>query len=180
MKIKKMFFLAIYYGFAYYLPATNANWLGRIGGGRNWCFRHIVKRCGRPINIESHAHFGNGFGIEIGNHSCIGIHCHVPNDIKIGDNVMMGPYTYILDNVTHDMSKIPTGRTIKINGRTIIGDDVWIGRQVIFTPCKHVGNHVVIGAGSVVSKNVPDNVIVAGNPIRVIRQRWDFSKGKDI
>lgn len=33
MKIKKMFFLAIYYGFAYYLPATNANWLGRIGGG---------------------------------------------------------------------------------------------------------------------------------------------------
>ena len=108
-------------------------WGGAI---RNFCFRRIVKKCGSPINIESHAHFGNGLGIELGNHSCIGIKCHVPKD-------------------------------------------VWIGRQVLFTPCKSVGNHVVIGAGSVVSKNIPDNVIVGGNPVRIIRQRWNFENDEE-
>lgn len=141
---------------------------------RNWCFRHIAKQCGKHVNIESHAHFGTGFGIEVGDYSGIGINCHVPNDIKIGNHVMMGPNTFILDNCTHDMSVIPTGKVIPLSGRTIIGDDVWIGRQVLFTPCKHIGSHVVIGAGSVVSKDVPDNVIVAGNPIQIIRKRWNF------
>lgn len=180
MKIKKYFYLALYYGFAYYLPPTNSGRFGKIGGAiRNFCFRRIVKKCGSPINIESHAHFGNGSGIELGNHSCIGIKCHVPNDIKIGDHVMMGPNTFILDNCTHDLSVLPTGTIIPIIGRTIIGNDVWIGRQVLFTPCKSVGNHVVIGAGSVVSKNIPDNVIVGGNPVRIIRQRWNFENDEE-
>lgn len=91
MTIKKIFWLSLYYGFAYYLPATNSNYLGKIGGKlRNLCFRKIVKKCGNPINIESHAHFGKGFNIEMGDHSCLGINCHVPNDIIIGDHVMMG------------------------------------------------------------------------------------------
>lgn len=176
MNITKLFWLSIYYGFAYYLPPTNKNILGKFGGKiRNICFRNIAKKCGTPINIESHAHFGKGFGIELGNHSCLGINSHVPNDIKIGDHVMMGPNVYILDNITHDLSVIPTGKTIPIKGRTVIGNDVWIGRQVLFTPCKQVGNHVVIGAGSVVSKNIPNNVVVAGNPIRIIRARWNFT-----
>lgn len=181
MTIKKIFWLSLYYGFAYYLPATNSNYLGKIGGKlRNLCFRKIVKKCGNPINIESHAHFGKGFNIEMGDHSCLGINCHVPNDIIIGDHVMMGPNVYILDNCTHDLSVIPTGGIIPIEGRTIIGNDVWIGRQVLFTPCKTIGNHVVIGAGSVVSNNIPDNIIVAGNPIRFIRNRWDFNSNPEI
>lgn len=58
MKIKKYFYLALYYGFAYYLPPTNSGRFGKIGGAiRNFCFRRIVKKCGSPINIESHAHF---------------------------------------------------------------------------------------------------------------------------
>lgn len=180
MGIKKLFFLSVYYGFAYYLPPTNTNFIGKLGGRlRNLCFKNIVKRCGKSINIESHAHFGLGFGIELGDNSCIGIHCHVPNDIKIGNHVMMGPYTFILDNCTHDLSVLPTGPIIPLNGRTVIGDDVWIGRQVLFTPCKHVGNHVVIGAGSVVSKDILDNVIVAGNPIKIIRLRWNFEKNEE-
>lgn len=92
---------------------------------------------------------------------------------------MMGPNTFILDNCTHDLSVLPTGKIIPIIGRTIIGNDVWIGRQVLFTPCKSVGNHVVIGAGSVVSKNIPDNVIVGGNPVKTIRQRWNFENDEE-
>lgn len=88
---------------------------------------------------------------------------------------MMGPKCYILPNDTHDISKLDIpmqqqGRIVK-PGRTEIGNDVWIGRQVLFTGGKHVGNHVVIGAGSVVSKDIEDYAVVGGNPIKVIRYR---------
>ena len=65
---------------------------------------------------------------------------------------------------------IEQGSTI-LKNRTIIGDDVWIGRQCLFTPCKQIGNHSIIAAGSVVCKNIPDNVIAGGNPIKIIRNR---------
>lgn len=174
--IKKYFFLILYYGFAYYLPPTNANVFGKWGGAiRNWCFRNIAKKAGNPINIESHAHFGNGSEIELGNHSCIGIHCYVPNDIKIGDHVMMGPHCYIMQNYTHkhDRVDIPIGwqGMERIKRRTEIGDDVWLGRQVLMMAGKHIGNHSIIAAGAVVCKDVPDYVIAGGNPIKVIKER---------
>lgn len=176
MKLKTYFWLATYYGFARYLPpSSKTKPLGMLGHKlRSVCAHQLFKKCGSNINIEHMAYFGKGHGIEIGNNSGIGIHCHVPNDIYIGENVMMGPHCYILDNVTHnfdrtDIPMIEQGSSI-INGRTIIGDDVWIGRQCLFTPCKHIGNQSIIG-GSVVCKNIPPKVIAAGNPIRIIRNR---------
>lgn len=88
---------------------------------------------------------------------------------------MMEPKCYILSNDTHDISRLDIpmqqqGRIIK-PGRTVIGNDVWIGRQVLFTGGKHIGNHVVIGAGSVVCKDIEDFTVAGGNPIRIIRYR---------
>ena len=87
----------------------------------------------------------------------------------------MGPKCYILPNDTHNISRLDIpmqqqGRMRK-PGRTIIGNDVWIGRQVLFTGGKKIGDHVVIAAGSVVCKDVEDYAIVGGNPIKVIRYR---------
>mgnify|MGYP001159110111 FL=1 len=173
----KYFWLVLYYGFAYHLPATYS--LGKIGlfSGHlhRFIFKRIAKKCGHHVNIERHAFFGKGFDIELGNYSDLGIDCHVPNNIKIGDYVMMGPKCYILPNDTHDISRLDIpmqqqGRIIK-PGRTVIGNDVWIGRQVLFTGGKHIGNHVVIGAGSVVCKDIEDYAVVGGNPIRIIRYR---------
>jgi maltose O-acetyltransferase len=173
----KYFWLVLYYGFAYHLPATYS--LGKIGlfSGhlRRFIFKRIAKKCGHHVNIERHAFFGKGFDIELGNYSDLGIDCHVPNNIKIGDYVMMGPKCHILSNHTHNTSRldIPMQQQGKIEkpGRTIIGNDVWIGRQVLFTGGKHVGNHVIIGAGSVVCKDIEDYAVVGGNPIRIIRYR---------
>ena len=173
----KYFWLALYYGFAYYLPSTYS--FGKIGlySGylRRFIFKHIAKKCGHHVNIERHAFFGKGFDIELGNYSDLGIDCHVPNNIKIGNYVMMGPKCYILPNDTHDTSRLDIpmqqqGRIMK-TGRTIIGNDVWIGRQVLFTGGKNIGDHVVIGAGSVVCKDVESFAILGVNPIRVIKYR---------
>lgn len=176
MTLKRTFFLFLYYGFARFFPPTNSCYIGRIGGKlRNTCARHLFKKCGNNINIEFMADFGKGNNIEIGNNSGIGIHCHVPNNIYIGDNVMMGPYVYFLDNITHQFNRtdipiIQQGHKV-IKTRTIIENDVWIGRQCIIGGGKRIGNHSIIGAGSVVFKDIPSSVIAVGNPVRIIKNR---------
>lgn len=174
--MKKKFFLCLYYGFARYLPSSHGNILGKMGGGlRNLCARNLFAYCHPTANIEHMAYFGSGRGIEIGRRSGIGKHCRVPNNIKIGDNVMMGPRCWILDTDTHrhDRIDIPMIDQGKFNSgkRTEIGDDVWIGRECLIIGGKKVGSHTIIGARSVVSKDVPDYVIAAGNPIRVVKDR---------
>ena len=57
-----------------------------------------------------------------------------------------------------------------------IGDNVWLGGNTVVCPGVHIGNNVVIGAGSVVTKDIPDNVCAAGNPCRVIREITDADK----
>ena len=67
--------------------------------------------------------------------------------------------------------------TTLVNGILNIGSDVWIGANAIITPsCKKIGNGSVIGAGSIVTKDVPDYAIVAGNPAKIIRYRFDATK----
>lgn len=153
MKNKRFFFLLLYYGVARYLPASGKPILGRVGKWlRVFCCRRLFKRCGRDINIEHMASFGDGHSVEIGDCSNIGIHCHVPNDILIGNYVMMGPYCFILDNMTHNFSRIDTPMMFqgmsRVNRRTVIGDDVWMGRQCLMIAGKHIGNQVVIGGGA--------------------------------
>lgn len=176
MLITRFFYLAFYYGFAQFLPPSDMKYIGKIGKiSRRYCAKKIFKYCGQNVNIEHRAFFGKGYNIEIGDNSGIGIHCHVPNDIKIGDNVMMGPHCHFMDNSIHgferlDIPMIQQG-VYRKKGRTEIGNDVWIGRQCLITPCKKIGNHTVIGGGSVVCKDVPDSVVAGGNPIKIIRYR---------
>ena len=54
--------------------------------------------------------------------------------------------------------------------KIIIGNDVWIGGNVAILPGVTIGDNVVIGAGTVVNKNVPDNVVIAGNPFKIIKE----------
>ena len=174
--MKKKFYLCLYYGFARFLPASHVNILGRMGGRiRNLCARHLFAYCHPSANIEHMAYFGSGKGIEIGNRSGIGKNCRVPNNIKIGDNVMMGPKCWIFDTATHrhdrvDIPMIDQGREDS-GKRTIIGDDVWIGRECLIIGGKTIGSHTIIGARSVVSKDIPDYVVAAGNPIRIVKER---------
>ena len=182
MRLKRLFFLILYYGLARYLPASNVPWSFGSGKLRRLCARNLFKECGKNINIERGAYFGSGRFIEIGNNSGIGINCHVPNDIIIGNDVMMGPNCFFLERLTHnfDQIDIPVREQglSQVPKRTIIGNDVWIGRQVLFMAGKCIGNHTIIGAGSVVSKDIPEYVVAVGNPIRVIRDRQEITNKK--
>jgi virginiamycin A acetyltransferase len=126
------------------------------------------------------------YGLTIGAYSYGG--CFVPGQFPRG--VTIGRYVSIADGVSvllrnHPLDRLST-HPFFFNRRLgylpkdamtfttlAIGDDVWIGERVIFTPgCNRVGTGAVIGAGAVVTKDVPDFAIVGGNPARLIRYRF--------
>ena len=88
--------------------------------------------------------------------------------VTIGDYVMIGP-NVLISTVGHPLS--PKGRRehIGICKPVIIGNDVWIGGNAVILPGVTIGSNVVVGAGAVVTKDVPDNCVVAGVPARVIK-----------
>ena len=89
--------------------------------------------------------------------------------VVIGDHVMIGPNT-LITTVGHPLD--PVGRRAKLGQASPvrIGDDVWLGGNVVILPGVTIGNNVVVAAGAVVSKSIPDNRIAGGVPACVIRQ----------
>lgn len=88
--------------------------------------------------------------------------------VTIGDYVMIGP-NVLISTVGHPLS--PKGRRehIGICKPVTIGNDVWIGGNAVILPGVTIGSNVVVGAGAVVTKDVPDNCVVAGVPARVVK-----------
>ncbi|WMY74649.1 maltose acetyltransferase domain-containing protein [Buttiauxella selenatireducens] len=118
-----------------------------------------------PIRVAygSHTHIGNNF---YGNFNFV-----VVDDatVTIGDNVMVAP------NVTISTAGHPIAPEIRITGQQFslpvtIEDNVWLGTGVIINPGVTIGRNSVIGAGSVVTKSIPANVVAAGVPCRVLRE----------
>ena len=165
----RIFFLLLYYCFAQWLPNVDTKFWGKPSNYiRVLCVRKIFDYVGKNVNIGRRAYFGSGYDIRIGNRSNIGPYCNLPSNIHIGEDVIMGPNNFFFGSFTHcinDTSRpmIEQG-LIKLNGRTIINDDIWIGLDCIFMPNIEIKSHSVIGARTVVTKNVPEWVIFAGNP----------------
>ena len=174
ISIRQSICLVLYYSLLRYLPASTNFLIGNICRKLRYnCCKQIFKYCGKNVNIERNSLFGSGVNLCIGNNSGLGINCVVPSDIIIGDNVMMGPNCYIFStNHAFDRIDIPMiqqGRTIR--KQTIIEDDVWIGRNVIFTPGRLVKKGSIIGAGCVLSKDFAEYSIIGGNPSQLIKNR---------
>lgn len=109
----------------------------------------------------------------LGDNSGIGVDCKLYGKVTLGDNVMMGSECYICAyNHNTKRTDIPMNQQgIGEEREVVIGNDVWIGSRVTILPGVHIGNGVIIGASSVVTKDVPDYVVVAGNPARVCKER---------
>ena len=95
--------------------------------------------------------------------------------IRIGDNCMFGP-NVSLYTAGHPIHPATRNSGYEYGKEITVGDNVWIGGSVTILPGVHIGNNVVIGAGSVVSSDIPDMTVAVGNPCRVIRQITDEDK----
>lgn len=167
-------FLIIYYGFAYYLPDSYIPVVGKLSNSlRVWCCKHIFKKCGNIVTINRKAYFGNGSNIEIGDDSGLGANCRIPNNIIIGNHVMIAPDLLIFRN-NHNYSdpEKPIGHQgISESEPVILGNNLWIGQRVIINAGQTVADGTVIAAGSVVTKSFPENSVIGGNPARLIKPR---------
>lgn len=113
-----------------------------------------------PIEIVSH----KGARVSIGDHTFInyGSSISAYKGVKIGQHCLLGHYTFLLDSNEHEVPMAPAP--------IVIGDHVWIGSHVTILPGVSIGDHVAVGAGSVVTKSIPPHCLAVGNPARVIRQ----------
>lgn len=108
----------------------------------------------------------------IGNRSELGTRCLIQANVHLGDDVIMGPDVKIYSrNHKFDRLDIPIGQQGKNYYQTFIGNDVWLGANVIVTAGCKVGNHAIIAAGAVVTQDIPDYAIAGGVPAKIIKYR---------
>ncbi|MBU3073114.1 sugar O-acetyltransferase [Clostridium estertheticum] len=133
--------------------------------------RDILSKAGVDIHIEAPFHCDYGKNIEIGNCFYANYNCTILDvgKVIIGNNVQFAPNVslYTAGHPIHPDSR-NSGYEYGIG--ITIGDNVWLGGNVVVNPGVHIGNNVVIGSGSVVTKDIPNNVIAVGNPCKVIRE----------
>lgn len=127
---------------------------------------HGVSLVGTVVPVELGT-YTNG-RIEIGDHTFInyGSSITARTSVKIGSHCFLGHYTFIMDNDQHDVVR---HTTLPPSAPVIIEDHVWIGSKAVILPGVRIGRHAVIGAGSIVTNDVPPRCVVAGNPARVLR-----------
>ena len=130
---------------------------------------------GRKSVVESYCCINNAVGdVTIGDQTRIGIHCTVIGPVCIGNNVNLAQGITVTA-LNHNFKD--TTRRIDEQGIStkpvVISDDVWIGANAVILPGVTIGRHVVVAAGAVVTKDVPDNCVVGGVPTKVIKQLAD-------
>ena len=133
--------------------------------------KRILGKTGDEVYIEPPFHCDYGYNIEVGENFYANYNLVILDvgKVRIGKNVMFAPNVsiYTAGHPVHPDSR-NSGYEYGID--ITIGDNVWIGGNVCVLPGVKIGDNVVIGAGSVVTKDLPDNVIAVGNPCRVIRK----------
>ena len=126
---------------------------------------------GENVDIEDTFNCDNGKNIFIGN-NFVGNYNLTILDVKevyIGNDVMIGPNTTIT-TVGHPISPKGRRQRLAVASEVRIGNDVWIGANVCVLPGVTIGDNVIIGAGAVVNKDIPDNSMAAGVPAKVIKK----------
>ena len=131
-------------------------------------FAQIGENC--YIEPPFHANWG-GKNIYFGKNVYANFNLTMVDDTKIfvGDNVMFGP-NVVISSATHPISPELRIKQAQYNSSIHIGDNVWIGASVVVLPGVKIGNNSVIGAGSVVTKDIPNNVVAVGSPCKILRE----------
>ena len=138
---------------------------------RQQLIRKIVNSIGEKFTIEQPFHCDYGYFITIGENFYANYNLTILDTAKvtIGDNVFVGPNVNIYA-ATHPLDVKRRNQNLEKGIPVTIGNNVWIGGNVTILPGVSIGDNTVIGGGSVVSRDIPANVLAVGNPCRVIKE----------
>lgn len=134
--------------------------------------KEVFAECGENNYIElpfranwggHHLHFGSGIYVNF-NLTLVD-----DGHIYVGDKVMFGP-NVVITTANHPIDPELRAKGLQYNKDVYIGENAWIAANVVILPGVHIGKNTVIGAGSVVTKDIPDGVVAVGNPCRVLRE----------
>ncbi|BDP82953.1 chorismate mutase [Enterococcus faecium] len=137
---------------------------------RSQLLKETFGRTGKNIYMEPVINFDYGYNIFVGENFYANFNCTFldVSTIEIGDNCMFAPNVQLY-TATHPLHPVKRNSGLEYAKPIKIGNNVWLGGGVIVTPGVTLGDNVVVGAGSVVTKSFPDNVVIAGNPARIIK-----------
>jgi len=138
---------------------------------RDAILRQMLGAVGQNVIVWPPFYFTYGKNTHLGDYVFFNYMCVIldNNEVRIGNHVMIGPAVQIY-TAAHDLQAETRNQGWEVAKPITIEDNVWIGGGAILLPGVKIGRNAVVGAGAVVSRNVPANTIVAGNPARVIRE----------
>lgn len=141
------------------------------GEKRSEILRQVLAECGENCYIEPPFYANWGCNVHVGKDFYANFHLTAVDDtdIFIGDNVMIGP-NVTLATAGHPIAPELREQVYQFNQPIRIGDRVWLGAGCIVLPGVTIGNDTVIGAGSVVTRDIPAGVVAIGSPCRVLRK----------
>lgn len=139
--------------------------------------KELLKKTGDNIYIEPSFKCDYGCNISVGNNFYANFDCIILDvcNVDIGENVFFAPRVCIY-TAGHPIDAEVRNTGLEFGKPVKIGNDVWVGGNTVINPGVNIGSNVVIGSGSVVTKDIPDNVIAVGNPCRVLREITEEDK----
>lgn len=138
---------------------------------RTQLLKELFESTGESLYIEPPFRCDYGSNITVGNNFYANFDCIILDvaKVSIGDNVFFAPRVGVY-TAGHPIDAGVRNTLLEFGKPVTIGNNVWVGGNVVINPGVTIGNNVVIGSGAVVTKDIPDNVIAAGNPCRVLRE----------
>jgi len=130
----------------------------------------LIPQAGEGLWMQPPFYCDYGYNMLVGEKVFFNFNCVVLDvaEVKIGSRTLFGPNVQIY-TATHPIDPVERASGLEYAKPIRIGEDVWVGGSAVICPGVTIGNRCVIGAGSVVTKDIPDDVFAAGNPCRVIR-----------
>ena len=141
------------------------------GASRRDLLKQLLGSIGEESEVLSPFYCDYGHQTSIGARTFInlGLVCLDVARVTIGDDVQFGPNVQLL-TATHPVDPALRRQGFESAIPIVIGNNVWLGGGVIVCPGVTIGDHSVIGAGAVVTRDIPESVVAVGNPARVVRQ----------
>lgn len=146
-------------------------WCPPAAAARAFFARRICAETGKHIVIDRNATFSSK--VHMSDYAAIGRNCELHGEVHLGSHILMAPEV-VFYTVNHEHDGLDVPMSLQGNAPVLpihVGDDVWLGRRSMIMPGITIGDHSIVAAGAVVTKDVPAYAIVGGVPAKVIGSR---------